>query len=71
MSGHSLRERNPPMKSARIAAVAVTLALVFAPNAFASHYHVLHHMHNGMHHARVKMHHGHMHMHNMLYHGHM
>jgi len=59
------------MKSTLIAVTAVTLALFCAPNVFASRFHVLHHVHNGMHHARVKMHHGHMHMHNMMYHGHM
>lgn len=57
------------MKLTWIATSALMLAL--APNAFASRYHVLHHMHNGLHHVRVKMHHGHQHMHNMLYHGHM
>jgi hypothetical protein len=59
------------MKSTLIAGAAIALALLAAPNTFASRYHVIHHMHNGMHHMRVKMHHGHKHMHNMLYHGHM
>lgn len=59
------------MKNAWIVAAIAALALTVAPSASASRYHVLHHMHNGMHHMRVKMHHGHMHMHNMLYHGHM
>ncbi len=59
------------MKSLQVALVAGTLALMLTPTAFASRFHVIHHVKNGMHHARVKMHHGHMHMHNMLYHGHM
>ena len=50
---------------------AVALLLVSAPSAFASRFHVMHHMRHGMHRMRVHMHHGHMHMHNMLYHGHM
>ena len=52
-------------------AAAALLLLTSAPNAFASRFHVMHHMRHGMHRMRVKMHHGHMHMHNMLYHGHM
>ena len=69
------------MKLAWTAAAALLL-VTSAPNAFASRFHVMHHMrhgmhrahvhmHNGAHYMRVKMHHGHMHMHNMLYHGHM
>ncbi len=59
------------MKSPLIVIAAVALSLLTMPSAFASRYHVVHHMHNGMHHMRVKMHHGHMHMHNMIHHGHM
>ena len=72
------------MKFTKIATAALALGVVLAsaPNVFASRYHVMHHMSNGMHHARVKMHHGHMHvrhamhnghvhMHNMVHHGHM
>ncbi len=59
------------MKLLQIAFITGALACILTPNAFASRFHVIHHVKNGMHHARVKMHHGHMHMHNMLYHGHM
>lgn len=59
------------MKFFHVALVAGALALVLSPGAFASRFHVIHHMKNGVHHARVKLHHGHMHVHNMVHHGHM
>ena len=59
------------MKSLKVAVVALALSMLLVPSAFASRFHVKHHMRMGMHHMRVKMHHGHMHMHNMIHHGHM
>lgn len=59
------------MKIVRTALALTAMTLFVAPGAFATRYHILHHMHNGAHHVRVKMHHGHQHLHNMVYHGHM
>ena len=45
-------------------AAAALLLITSAPSAFASRYHVFHHMRHGMHRMA-------RHMHNMMYHGHM
>ena len=59
------------MKHTWVTTSIAALVIMSTQTAFASRFHVIHHMRNGMHHMRVKMHHGHQHMHNMLYHGHM
>ena len=63
-------ERDPFMKSALIAAVALILALVFAPGAFASHGHKVRNAHLITHHRHIYLHHRMRHNHVRVHHRH-